>query len=86
MAHPLKTKAVASARIKTDRIDSEILAHLSRSNLVPHAYVVDRKTRLKRELIWYWASLVRLRATIRNKLHALFVKNGLRGLFKSILG
>jgi transposase len=28
MAHPLKTKAIASARIKTDKIDSELLAHL----------------------------------------------------------
>ena len=31
MAHPLKTKAIASPRIKTDKIDSEILAHLSLS-------------------------------------------------------
>lgn len=28
MAHPLKVKAIASARIKTDKIDSEILAEL----------------------------------------------------------
>jgi transposase len=64
MAHPLKTRAIASARIKTDKIDSEILAHLSRSNLVPQSYVVDRETRFRRELIRYRASLVRLRATI----------------------
>jgi len=86
MAHPLKTKAIASARIKTDRIDSEILAHLSRSNLVPQAYVVDRETRVSRELIRYRASPVRLRATIRNKLHALLAKNGLRYPSADILG
>lgn len=86
LAHPLKTKAIASARIKTDKIDSEILAHLSRSNLVPQAYVVDRETRLSRELIRYRASLVRLGATIRNKLHALLAKNGLRCPFTRILG
>ena len=28
MAHPLKTKAIASARIKTDKIDMRTLAHL----------------------------------------------------------
>jgi transposase len=86
LAHPLKTKAIASARIKTDKIDSEILAHLSRSNLVPQAYVVDRETRFSRELIRYRASLVRLGATIRNKLHALLAKNGLRCPFTDILG
>lgn len=86
MAHPLKTKAIASARIKTDKIDSEILAHLSRSNLVPRAYVVDRETRFSRELIRYRASLVRVRATIRNKLHALLAKNGLRCPSTDLLG
>jgi len=86
LAHPLKTKAIASARIKTDKIDSEILAHLSRSDLVPQAYVVDRDTRFSRELIRYRASLVRLRAQIRNKLHALVAKNGLRCPYRDILG
>jgi transposase len=39
LAHPLKTKAIASARIKTDKIDARILAHLLRSDLIPEAYV-----------------------------------------------
>lgn len=37
LAHPLKTKAIASARIKTDKIDATTLAHLLRANLVPAA-------------------------------------------------
>jgi len=86
LAHPLKTKAIASARIKTDKIDSEILAHLSRSNLVPQAYVVDRETRFQRELIRYRASLVRLRAQIRNKVHALLARNGLGCPYRDIFG
>jgi len=86
MAHPLKTRAIASARIKTDKIDSEILAHLSRSNLVPQSYVVDRESRFRRELIRYRASLVRLRATIRNKLHALMARNGCHCPYRDILG
>jgi transposase len=28
LAHPLKTKTIASARIKSDRVDARILAHL----------------------------------------------------------
>jgi transposase len=35
LAHPAKVKAIADARIKTDKIDSETLAHLLRANLIP---------------------------------------------------
>jgi hypothetical protein len=38
LAHPLKVRAIAEARIKTDRIDSKILAHLLRCDLLPTAY------------------------------------------------
>ncbi|GFP27422.1 IS110 family transposase, partial [Candidatus Hakubella thermalkaliphila] len=31
LAHPLKTRAIASARIKTDKIDSATIAHLLRT-------------------------------------------------------
>jgi len=34
LAYPLKTRANASARIKTDKVDARILAHLLRGNLV----------------------------------------------------
>jgi hypothetical protein len=30
MLHPQRVKAIASARLKNDRVDSETLAHLSR--------------------------------------------------------
>jgi len=33
LSHPLKTKAIASAKIKNDKIDSKVLAHLLRSDL-----------------------------------------------------
>jgi len=34
LANPLKTRAIASARIKTDKVDARILAHLLRGDLV----------------------------------------------------
>ncbi len=45
LCYPLKTKAIASARIKTDKLDSRILAHLSRMDFVPEAYKPDMETR-----------------------------------------
>ncbi|RWX29526.1 IS110 family transposase, partial [Rhizobium leguminosarum] len=35
LAHPLKVKAIADAKIKTDKIDATVLAHLLRADLVP---------------------------------------------------
>src|SRR5437773_2166395 len=59
LAHPLKTRAIASARIKTDRIDSATLAHLLRTDLVPRAYLAPRSLREVREVLRYRVQLVR---------------------------
>jgi len=51
LAHPLKTRAIAEARIKTDKIDSTILAHLLRANLLPISYIPPREIRDGREIL-----------------------------------
>jgi transposase len=45
LAYPLKRKAIASARIKTDKIDATTLALLLRTDLVPAAYIPSRDVR-----------------------------------------
>src|SRR5919107_37958 len=51
LAHPLKVRAIADAKIKTDKIDSEMLAHLLRADLIPQAYAPSKKVRaIKRVL------------------------------------
>ena len=85
LVHPQRARAIASARIKTDRMDSEILAHLLRANLLPEAHIATRQTRLLRERLRYRASLVRLLAQVRNKLHALVAKKGLKLPSQNIL-
>jgi transposase len=35
LAHPLRTKAIAAARVKTDAVDARTLAHLLRADLLP---------------------------------------------------
>jgi len=45
LAHPLKVRAIAEARIKTDKISADILCDLLRSNLLPEAYVPNKETR-----------------------------------------
>lgn len=83
LAHPQKTKAIASARIKTDKIDSGILAHLLRTDLLPCAYLPPREVRDTREILRYRACLVSLRTSVKNRISATLSKIGVRTPTKS---
>ena len=74
LSHPLRTKAIASAKVKTDKVDSATLAHLLRSDLLPLSYVPEKPVRLNRELLRYRASLVKMQTRIKNKIHTILVK------------
>jgi len=86
LAHPLKTRAIAEARIKTDSIDAEILAQLLRANLLPESYVPPRYVRTEREITRHRASLVRMRTRVKNKIHAILSKHGIRHGFSDLFG
>jgi transposase len=77
LAHPLKVRAIASARIKTDRIDATTLAHLLRADLIPRAYIPPQPVRDWRELVRHRAFLVRLQTRLKNRIHALLSKRGI---------
>lgn len=86
LAHPQKTKAIASARIKTDKIDSSILAHLLRTDLLPTAYIPTRAVRDSREVLRYRAALVSFRTMIKNRISAILSKTGVRPPTKTTFG
>jgi len=71
LAHPLKVKAIASAKIKTDEIDSRVLADLLRADLIPEAHVPSRDVRLARNVLRQRMFYVRLRTMVKNRIHAL---------------
>lgn len=75
MAHPLKTRLIAEARIKTDTIDSETLAHLLRADLIPEAYAPASETRGKKNLLRYRSSLVAITVRIKNIIHSILTRN-----------
>lgn len=75
IAHPLKTRAIAEARIKTDSIDSEVLAHLLRADLIAEAYAPDFDTRDKKNHLRYRASLVKTRSMLKNRAHVVLARN-----------
>jgi transposase len=86
LSHPLKTKAIAAAKVKTDKVDSATLAHLLRSNLLPLSYVPEKPVRLNRELLRYRASLVRIQSSVKNKIHTVLAKNKVSHDYSDLFG
>jgi transposase len=70
LSNPVKNKAIAFAKVKTDRIDSLTLAELLRGGYTPECYIPDVYTQKIRELVRYRARLVRLRTIVKNSIHA----------------
>jgi transposase len=86
LSHPLRTKAIASAKVKTDKVDSATLAHLLRSDLLPLSYVPERPVRLSREILRYRASLVNIQTRVKNKIHMVLAKNNIDNEFSDLFG
>jgi transposase len=71
LAHPYKTRIIAEAQVKTDKLDARALAFLLRINAVPRAHVPKPATRQRKEVLRQRLFWVRERTKIRNRVHAL---------------
>jgi len=70
LVHPLRCKAIASARLKNDKVDAAILAQLLRADLLPEAWIAPAQVRQLRALLRHRVGLVRLGTSLRNRIHA----------------
>ncbi len=78
LAHPLKVRAIADARIKTDKLDARVLAHLLRADLIPPAYVPNRDTRRVKRVLRQRCFLIRVRTMVKNRIAALLAWNSVQ--------
>src|SRR6201981_3442105 len=76
LVHPLRCKAIASARLKNDKVDAAILAQLLRADLLPEAWIAPPEVRQLRALLRHRVQLVRLRTLLRNRIHAVLADHG----------
>jgi transposase len=76
LVHPLQCKAIASARLKNDKVDAAILAQLLRADLLPEAWIAPADVRQLRAMLRHRAQLVRLRTLLRNRIHAVLADHG----------
>lgn len=77
LAHPRHCRAIAWAKLKHDRIDACMLAHLLRTNLLPEAWIPPKEVRDLRLSLRHRAYLVSLRGGLLNRIHALLADQGL---------
>jgi len=70
ISNPLRTKAIAEAKVKTDKVDAEVLAQLLRCDFLPKVWMPDAGTRDLRRVTHRRASLVSDRTALKNRIHA----------------
>lgn len=91
LAHALKVRAIAEAKIKTDSIDSETLAQLLRADLIPQAYLRDKENQIKQRILRARSFYVKLKTQIKNRIHYMIdyqseeIREGARG-FSDLFG
>lgn len=70
VSNPLRTRAIASAKIKTDKVDALVLAQLLRSEYLPAVWCPDEDTRALRQRSSERANLSADRTRLKNRIHA----------------
>lgn len=75
LAHPLKVRMIAEAKIKTDKIDSTTLADLLRCNLLPEAYVPTKPARDARQVLRQRMFFVRVQTMLKNRIRGIIDKH-----------
>jgi transposase len=75
VSNPQKTRAIAEAKVKTDKVDAEILAQLLAADYLPGVWVADEDTQARRRQVARRAHLVRQRTRLKNQVQAILHRN-----------
>jgi transposase len=75
VSNPSKTRAIAEAKVKTDKVDARILAQLLAADFLPPVWLPDERTRSLRRQVMRRAHIVRQRTRIKNQVHAILARN-----------
>lgn len=85
LANPQGVKAIASAKIKNDKVDSEALAKLLKADLIPKSYIPPKEIRELRALVRHRKILIKHRTKVKNNIHQILriknIKHGFRDVF-----
>ena len=79
LAHPKRVRAIAEAKIKTDKVDARVLAELLAADYIPRVWIGDELTRMLRRLVARRRGLVKRRTQIKNEIQAVLHRNLTKG-------
>jgi transposase len=75
VGNPHKTRAIAEAKVKTDKVDAAILAQLLAADYLPSVWVADEDTQARRRQVARRAHIVRQRTRLKNRVQAILQRN-----------
>jgi transposase len=75
VSNPLRTRAIAEAKIKTDKIDAAVLTQLHASGFLPEVWMPDATTEALRRQVSRRAQVVHHRTRLKNQIHAILHRN-----------
>lgn len=70
ISNPMRTRAIAEAKIKTDKVDALVLAQLLRCDYLPRVWIPDALAQRRRHLTSRRAALVSDRTRMKNRIHS----------------
>lgn len=75
VSNPAKTRAIAEAKVKTDKVDAQVLAQLLAAGFLPAVWLPDDETHALRRQVARRAHIVRQRTRLKNGIHAILHRN-----------
>jgi len=81
-----RVRLIAESRLHTDKVDARTLAQLLRSHFLPEAYLPPRSLQHKRMLLRHREGLLKVRTSVKNRVHALLVRYNLHPAASDIFG
>ncbi len=85
VSNPLRTRATAEAKIKTDKVDAETLVRLLAGGWLPEVWLPDDRTQTFRQQVAHRARLVQQQTRLKNRIHGILHRNLVLGCPRSDL-
>jgi transposase len=75
ISNPMKTRAIAEAKVKTDKVDAKVLAQLLAADFLPPVWMADEATQALCRQVARRAHIVRQRTRLKNQVQSILHRN-----------
>jgi transposase len=75
ISNPMKTRVIAEAKVKTDKVDAEVLAQLLAADYLPAVWMPDEATQALRRQVARRAHVVKQRTRLKNQVQSILARN-----------